>query len=140
MYRRSVPGAGTGGKMLFKFVGDALPLLGIGGRFLLCRDIRPNLGVFGVQRQPLFGSRFSIRLNRLDRAFWLTDPAIDAFLGVNNEHILALVEAIHGTDLDAIHELAFDAGFGDHIRHKRATPKGENGGVLTAGDLARQEY
>ena len=39
--------------------------------------------------------------------------AIDAFVGVYHEHVLALVEAVDRTNLDAIHVFAFDAIFGD---------------------------
>ena len=33
----------------------------------------------------------------------------------DDEHVLALVEAVHGTNLHAIHQLALDAGFIDDI-------------------------
>jgi hypothetical protein len=36
---------------------------------------------------------------------------------MNDEHVLTLVEAVHGADFDAIHVLALDAVFDDHIRH-----------------------
>jgi hypothetical protein len=32
-------------------------------------------------------------------------PAIDAFIGVDHKHILALVEAVHGAHFDAVHGL-----------------------------------
>jgi len=34
---------------------------------------------------------------------------------MDDEHVFALVEAIDGADLDAIHQLALDAGFIDDI-------------------------
>jgi hypothetical protein len=39
---------------------------------------------------------------------------------MDDEHILALVEAIHGAHLDAIHVFALDATFDDDISHLRA--------------------
>jgi hypothetical protein len=37
---------------------------------------------------------------------------------MNDEHILAFVKAINRTNLDAIHVLAFDTVFIDHIGHR----------------------
>jgi hypothetical protein len=36
---------------------------------------------------------------------------------MDHQHVLALVEAIDGADLDAIGVLALDAGFGDDVSH-----------------------
>jgi hypothetical protein len=36
---------------------------------------------------------------------------------VDDEHVLAFVEAIDRTDFDTVGELAFDAIVGDHICH-----------------------
>jgi hypothetical protein len=41
---------------------------------------------------------------------------------MDDQHILALVEAVHGTDLHAIHVLALDAVLGDHIGHRQSPP------------------
>jgi hypothetical protein len=37
---------------------------------------------------------------------------------MNDQHVLTLVEAIHGTDFHTIHQLAFDATLIDYIRHE----------------------
>jgi len=34
---------------------------------------------------------------------------------VDHEHVLALVEAIHGADFHTIHQLAFDAALVDYV-------------------------
>src|SRR5476651_1140136 len=67
--------------------------------------------------KPLLRHRLAVRDDRLDRAFGLADPAIDAFVGVDDQHVLAFIEAVDGTNLDAIHVLAADAGLGDDISH-----------------------
>jgi hypothetical protein len=36
---------------------------------------------------------------------------------MDDEHVLALVEAVHRADLDAIHILALDAVLGDDVGH-----------------------
>ena len=83
--------------------------LAVGARF------RPDLGVFGVEAQPFFESGLGVRLDCIDRAFRLANTAIDAFVRVDDEHILALVEAVHGTHLDAVHVFALDAFVVDDV-------------------------
>ena len=61
--------------------------------------------------------RLAIGNDRFDRAFRLAHPAIDAFVGMDDEHVLALVEAIDRANLDAIHVFAADAGFSDDVGH-----------------------
>ena len=40
-------------------------------------------------------------------------PAIDAFVRVDDEHVLALVEAVHGAHLDAVHDFAANTALVD---------------------------
>jgi len=63
-------------------------------------------------------ARLGVGLDGVHGAFRLADAAIDALVGVNNQHILALVEAVYRADLDAIHVLALDANFGDDVSHR----------------------
>jgi hypothetical protein len=37
---------------------------------------------------------------------------------MDDQHVLALVEAVDRTDFNAVHELALDAGVGDDIGHE----------------------
>src|SRR5580704_13642300 len=113
----SVAGTRIRRKLPFEFVGHPLPLLGVGGGLLFGGDIRPGFGVFGVDSQPLLDAGLGIGLDRVDRAFRLADPAIDALVGVDDQHIFALVEAIHGADFNAVHVFAFDAIVVDDIGH-----------------------
>src|SRR5204863_3298816 len=94
-------------------------VLGVGRWVLLDRDIGPSLGIFGVDGQPLLGAGLGVRLDGVDRAFRLADAAIDALVGVDDEHVLALVEAVDRTHLDAVHQLTFNAAFIDDISHRR---------------------
>ena len=55
----------------------------------------------------------SMRLDRVDRAFRHADPAIDAFVRVDDEHVLALVEAVHGAHVDAVHDFAANTALVD---------------------------
>src|ERR1700730_18014516 len=79
----------------------ALPVLCIWRRLTLYRDIRPDLGVFGVEAQPFFESGLGVRLECIDRAFRLANTAIDAVLRGQYENIIALVGTVHRTHLDA---------------------------------------
>src|SRR5947209_15311730 len=79
-----------------------LPLLRIGwGRFF-DRNIWPDFRVFRIQRQPFLKPRLGVGLDRVDRALRLAHPAIDAFVRVDDEHVFALVEAVHGAHFDAV--------------------------------------
>jgi hypothetical protein len=40
---------------------------------------------------------------------------------MDDEEILALIEAVHRTHLDTVHELTFDTGVGDDIGHRGLT-------------------
>ena len=68
--------------------------------------------------------------DRLDRAFRLACAAIDAFLGVDHQHAIGLVDAVDRTDLNAGSVLHVDAGLGDDVRHVARAP-----GVLPAVQL-----
>jgi hypothetical protein len=42
---------------------------------------------------------------------------------MDDEHVLALVEAVHGTHLDAIHVLALNAALDDDVGHHKLRSK-----------------
>ena len=100
-----------------EFVRLPLPFLRVGWGRSFDRNIWPDFREFRIQRKPFLKPRLGVRLDRVDRAFRLAHPAIDAFVRVDDEHVLALVEAVHGADFDAVHVLALDAGFGDDVGH-----------------------
>ena len=74
-------------------------------------------GEIGVDLEPFLEPALGVGKDRLGRAFGLADAAVDALVGVDDEHVLAFVEAIDRADLDAIHIFAFDAGVGDDVGH-----------------------
>ena len=107
-----VPGSITATRIRRKqvgLVGLAFPLIRVGWRLAFDGDVRPNLSILGVDLQPLFESWFGIRLNRINRAFRLANTTIDAFVRVDDEHVLPLVETVHRTHLDTVHVLAANA-------------------------------
>jgi hypothetical protein len=108
---------------LLDLVLHAVPFLAVGRPFALYRDVRPCLGIFGIELEPLFQSRLGVGLDGFGRAFRLADAAIDAFVRMNDEHVVAFIETVDGTHLDAIHVLAFDAVFDNHIGHESTPAK-----------------
>ena len=110
--------AGIGRKVLL-LVRLAVPFLGVGRWITLHGDVRPDLCEIRIELQKLLQPLLGIRLDRLDRTFRLAHAAIDALVGMDDQHVLALVEAIHGAHLDAIHVFALNATFDDDIRHSR---------------------
>src|SRR3954467_7683299 len=97
----------------------ALVLVGVLRRGPLPGDVGPGpVGVSAVQPRPLLGTGLGVGQDGLGRALGLADAAIDALVGVDDEHVVALVEAVDRADLDAIHVLALDASLGDHVGHQ----------------------
>src|SRR6185503_8176588 len=60
-------------------------------------------------------------LMAIDRTFRLAHPAIDAFVGVDHQHVFAFVEAIDRTHFHAVRVLAFDTAFRDDVSHVLVT-------------------
>ena len=106
--------------MRFQLIRHTLPSLGIGGGLLLLGDVWPDLRQISIELQQLLQTRFGIGLNRVNWAFRLTNTAVDAFVGMNDEHVLAFVKAIDRADLDAVHVFALDTTFDDDVGHFQA--------------------
>src|SRR5258708_8901515 len=84
----SVAGAGIGGKIFFEFAFHALEILGVGRRFLLLGDVRPALGIFGIDLEPFFQARLGVRLDGVGGAFPLAHAPTQAFLADELSHVL----------------------------------------------------
>ena len=92
--------------------------VGVRGCCLLGRDVRPLFRIFAIEIEPTVKRRLGVGLDGVDRAFRLAHPAIDAFIGMDHEHILALVEAVYRADFNAVGVFALDADFSDDVRHR----------------------
>src|SRR6266516_1026984 len=109
-------------RKILEFVRLPLPLLPVGrGRFF-ARDIWPDFCVFRIHRQPLLKPWFAIRLDGIDGTFRFANATVDAFLGMDDEHVLALVEAVDGAHGDAVHGFAANAAIVDDVS-QFSTPK-----------------
>src|SRR6266446_9178230 len=88
-----------------------------------------------VQRDEVFRlfRRLVLGEDRLHRAHGLAGPAVDALVGVDEELVRPLVDAIHWADLDAGLVLDVDARLDDHVRH-RISPL-YRAGPASFGDL-----
>src|SRR6516165_9635803 len=61
--------------------------------------------------------RVGIRFYGVHRTFWHANTAVNAFVRVDHEHVLALVETIHGAHLHAVHGFAANAALIDDVGH-----------------------
>jgi hypothetical protein len=89
-------------KKLSEFVGSPIEFLGVGRRISLACYIWPGFGVVSVQLKPRGKVGFGVRLDCFCGAFRFAHAAIDAFVGMNDEHVFTLVEAIDWAYLYAI--------------------------------------
>src|SRR5258708_27216841 len=78
----------------FKFALPRVELLGIRRRLAFERDVGPFRGEILVHAEPLLQSGFSVRFDGVDGAFRLANAAIDALVRMDDEHVLAFIEAV----------------------------------------------
>src|SRR5215831_16302443 len=106
---------------VFRLVLDAFPLIGIGRRGLSFDDRLPNLRELGIERCEglLIGGNIILGKDGLDRTLGHAERAIDALIGIDDEKIRALPEAVDRAHVDAVGILAADAALGDDVGHAR---------------------
>jgi len=81
-------------------------------------DVGPDFGIVRIDLQPLaVGLIFGIGLNGIDGALWLAYTAVDTFIRMDNQEVLAFVEAIYRANFDTIHVFALHAGVGHDVGH-----------------------
>jgi len=86
------------------------------GRSFGC-EVRPFIRLLPIQLEPFLQAGLWIGFDGIDGAFRLAHAAVDALVGVNDEHVLAFIETIDGAYLDAIGVFALDAFVVDNIGH-----------------------
>ena len=96
------------GTKIFGLAGFIPPLVGVGEWFALAFDVGPFYRVFGVDLEPPVDIELCIGNDGLDRALRFAVAAIDTLVRVDHQHVLPLVEIIHGANLDAVHQFALD--------------------------------
>jgi len=109
--------SGSFGEILLKLALFTIALFGFGKGVFFADNHRPELRILAVEFHPLFGACVRIWADGIGRAFRLADAAIDAFIGVDHQHVLALVEAIYWADFDAVCVFASDARVVDDVGH-----------------------
>src|SRR5437016_2527315 len=95
-----------------------------GQGFLLLVDVGPLRRQVGVERRVLlpFVGKVVLREDGLGGTDRLAGATVDALVGMDDEEVDAFVEAVDGTDSDAVGVLATDAWLGDDERHGRCPP------------------
>src|SRR5471032_1630033 len=105
-------------EILRKFVFFVFEIFGIGGGFTLAGYVRPLARIGTIDLQPLLHALLRVGHDGARRAFGLANATVDAFVGVDDQHVIALVEAVHGANFDTVHVLALDASLGHDIGHQ----------------------
>ena len=81
---------------ILEFVRPPFPILRVRrGRFLSVM-FGQIFAYWAFSNSHFSSPQFGVRLDRVDRAFRLADAAIDTFVRVDDQHVLAFVEAVHG--------------------------------------------
>ena len=106
-----------GRKIFFVFGFFIFEGVGVSWGGFLGRDIRPCFREFPVYFQPLLCAGLSIRLDCVNRALGLANTAVDALVGMDDEHILAFVETVDRTNFNTIGVFALDTVFIDDVGH-----------------------
>ncbi len=125
--------AGFGGEEFLELVFGIDKVIGVWKRAFLRRYIRPFIRIIAVDLKPLFEIGFGIGFDGLNRAFRFAHPAIDAFIGMDDEHVLAFVETVDGADFDAVRIFALYAALVDDIRHSNVSDSRIADGMAAAG-------
>src|SRR5688572_14580514 len=110
--------AGLGVEVLLEFAFDVDPGVGVRRGSALAGDVRPLDRKIRVDLEPLLRLGVRVRQDCLGRALGLAHAAVDALVGMDDEHVVALVEAVDRAHLDTVHVLALDAVFGDDVSHR----------------------
>src|SRR5688572_2962526 len=107
--------AGTSRETTALRAGQGLLFLGDHG------TLRRHFGIEGGEVLPLLGQVVLVE-DRLDRALRYASLAVDAFIRMDVEHLLALIEALHGADDHAVGVFAREARFGNNVSHRDDSP------------------
>lgn len=103
--------------MFLEFIAFAEEVIGIGRAVFFHRDVGPDVGKFRIHLKPFFEIWFGIRLNRLGRTLWFADPAVNTFVGMNDQHIFAFIKAVDRAYFHAVCILTLDAVIGHNVGH-----------------------
>ena len=118
------------GRKVLELVRLSLPLLPVGRGGFFDLNIWPDFRVFRIQRQPFLEPWFGISLDGIDGTFRFANATVDAFVRMDDEHILALVEAVHGAHSDAVHGFAANAALVDDVGQLSFLPPNRRGELI----------
>jgi len=104
---------------MLQLFGDVFPVVCVRQRRLRPGNRWPHAGKFEIERGELdfVGIEIFFSLNGVDRALGNADSTVNAFVGVNHQHVGTFAKTVHGADIDAIGVFAADAGFCDDVGH-----------------------
>src|SRR5690242_19632593 len=99
---------------------DGLPLVRVRGRGLALDDRLPDLRELRVERLECLLVRRHVVFgeDRFHGTFGYAQRAVDALVGIDDQKIRSLAEAVDRTDVDAVRVFAADAAFGNDVGHR----------------------
>ena len=113
---------------VLELVLDLAPVGFVRRRVFHLGNHRPGRGQLCVELEEmlLFLGQLVFREDRLDRTLRLAQGAVDAFLGIYNQHVRTLVKTVDRANLDTVGQFALDATLGNDKGH-RGGPGGSMG-------------
>jgi len=108
------------GREQIGLVGLVLPVIGVCRRLALPGYVRPQRRIGAVLFQPVGRLVVAVRHDRLDRTLRLAYATIDALVRMDDQHVLADIEAVDRAHLNAVHVLATNARLCDHVGHAQS--------------------
>lgn len=98
-----------------EFSWQAIHLLCMGQGIFAVRNDRPLVGQASVEINPFLTVRFGVGLDCACRAFRFAHTAVNAVVGVDDQHGVTLVKTVYRADVHAVRVLTCDTVFGDNI-------------------------
>jgi hypothetical protein len=97
------------------------PIIGIIQGFVGTRNRWPYLGETCIKSRKLalIGWHIFLGINGVDGALWNTHGAINAFVGVYHQHVLARTEGIHRANVNTVGVLAADTRISHDVGHSQ---------------------
>jgi hypothetical protein len=104
-----------------ELVGFVFPIVCVGQRTLALGDALPSRFLRQLHIEfdhvNLVGWRVFFGIDRVHRALWNADCAVNALIRINSQEIGAFAEAIHWAHINAIGVFTVNAGLGDNVGH-----------------------
>jgi len=109
---------------VLQLIGLICPFLGVREWLFFLSQVWPGLGELCVQLQEflLVLRQFVFRVNSVNRALWLAQRTVNAFVRVYDEEVWAFIETIYRAYFNAIRVLATNTVISNYKSHVSIYP------------------